>query len=278
MACQPEARDMIKYVKVTLDPPDITCGDPPETFCAMKTSGLSTSSLKVHLTAITAFHHKIDNIMVFAHPITKKFLKGIQMLYPDVKLPVAPWDLHLVLKALMDTPFEPMATRSLLHLSMKTAFLIEITSARQVGEMGALMADPPYTMFFRDKVTLLMHPRFFPKVHSSFHLNEPIHLPTFFPKPHANAFETIMHALDVLRALSFYLDRTKQFRKTPRLFLSATQRSQGNIISTQRLSKWIADCIRLCYQLRQIQSPMSIRTLYQSCLHLYGLSLQCPTV
>ncbi|XP_040421110.1 netrin-G1 isoform X9 [Cygnus olor] len=35
MACQPEARDMIKYVRVTLDPPDITCGDPPETFCAM---------------------------------------------------------------------------------------------------------------------------------------------------------------------------------------------------------------------------------------------------
>ncbi|CAM5134944.1 unnamed protein product [Eretmochelys imbricata] len=35
MACQPESRDMIKYVKVTLDPPDITCGDPPETFCAM---------------------------------------------------------------------------------------------------------------------------------------------------------------------------------------------------------------------------------------------------
>uniref|UniRef100_A0A8C3SUM5 Netrin G1 n=1 Tax=Chelydra serpentina TaxID=8475 RepID=A0A8C3SUM5_CHESE len=35
MACQPEARDMIKYVKVTLEPPDITCGDPPETFCAM---------------------------------------------------------------------------------------------------------------------------------------------------------------------------------------------------------------------------------------------------
>uniref|UniRef100_A0A8D0HEG6 Netrin-G1 n=1 Tax=Sphenodon punctatus TaxID=8508 RepID=A0A8D0HEG6_SPHPU len=35
MACQPEAIDMIKYVKVTVDPPDITCGDPPEEFCAM---------------------------------------------------------------------------------------------------------------------------------------------------------------------------------------------------------------------------------------------------
>ncbi|RMC08422.1 hypothetical protein DUI87_14666 [Hirundo rustica rustica] len=43
MACQPEARDMIKYVKVTLDPPDITCGDPPETFCAMVNTDLEKS-------------------------------------------------------------------------------------------------------------------------------------------------------------------------------------------------------------------------------------------
>uniref|UniRef100_A0A8D2J4A8 Netrin G1 n=1 Tax=Varanus komodoensis TaxID=61221 RepID=A0A8D2J4A8_VARKO len=32
-ACQPEAIDMMKYVKVNLDPPNITCGNPPETFC-----------------------------------------------------------------------------------------------------------------------------------------------------------------------------------------------------------------------------------------------------
>lgn len=35
MACQPEAADMTQYLKVTLDPPDITCGDPPETYCAL---------------------------------------------------------------------------------------------------------------------------------------------------------------------------------------------------------------------------------------------------
>ncbi|XP_066481635.1 netrin-G1 [Tiliqua scincoides] len=34
-ACQPEAIDMMKYVKVSLDPPNITCGNPPETFCGM---------------------------------------------------------------------------------------------------------------------------------------------------------------------------------------------------------------------------------------------------
>lgn len=45
MACQPEARDMIKYVKVTLDPPDITCGDPPETFCAMVRQAFCSAQL-----------------------------------------------------------------------------------------------------------------------------------------------------------------------------------------------------------------------------------------
>ncbi|XP_050954118.1 netrin-G1 isoform X2 [Labeo rohita] len=36
MACQPEAADMTKYLKVYLDPPNITCGDPPETYCTLE--------------------------------------------------------------------------------------------------------------------------------------------------------------------------------------------------------------------------------------------------
>lgn len=35
MACQPESTDMTKYLKVRLDPPDSTCGETPEKFCAM---------------------------------------------------------------------------------------------------------------------------------------------------------------------------------------------------------------------------------------------------
>lgn len=49
MACQPEAADMTQYLKVTLDPPNITCGDPPETYCALvstcKTGNPPKSSL-----------------------------------------------------------------------------------------------------------------------------------------------------------------------------------------------------------------------------------------
>ncbi|XP_071984717.1 netrin-G1 isoform X3 [Engystomops pustulosus] len=35
MACQPESKDMTQYLKIRLDPPNSTCGDPPEPFCAM---------------------------------------------------------------------------------------------------------------------------------------------------------------------------------------------------------------------------------------------------
>lgn len=42
MACQPEAADMTQYLKVTLDPPNITCGDPPETYCALVSTKVQT--------------------------------------------------------------------------------------------------------------------------------------------------------------------------------------------------------------------------------------------
>lgn len=45
MACQPEAADMTQYLKVTLDPPNITCGDPPETYCALVSTSERTSGL-----------------------------------------------------------------------------------------------------------------------------------------------------------------------------------------------------------------------------------------
>lgn len=41
MACQPEATDMTKYLRVALDPPNITCGDPPETYCALVSRNLA---------------------------------------------------------------------------------------------------------------------------------------------------------------------------------------------------------------------------------------------
>lgn len=63
-----------------------------------------------------------------------RFLKGVDQSYPQVKDPISPWDLNLVLTKLMP-PFESLATCSLLHLLRKVAFMMAITSARRVGEL-----------------------------------------------------------------------------------------------------------------------------------------------
>lgn len=138
----------------------------------LKTGGLSISFVKVH-------HKLIDGSSVFTHPITRRFLKGLQNIYPPHNVPPPSWDLNLVLDCLMRSPFKPITTCPLLLI--KVLFLTAIISARRVSETGALRVGPLYTIFTKDKVTLRPYPTFLPKISTAFHVNEPIALPTFFP-------------------------------------------------------------------------------------------------
>ncbi|KAG6936020.1 hypothetical protein G0U57_013534, partial [Chelydra serpentina] len=186
---------------------------------------------------------------VFSNPMVTRFLKGLERLHPPVRRPVPTWDLNLVITRLMGAPFEPMATCSMLYLSWKTAFLVAITSARRVSELRALTSEPPYTVFHKDKVQLRPHPAFLSKVVSAFHINQDIFLPVFYPKPHASRKEQQLHSLDVRRALAFYIERTKPFRKSTQLFIAVADRMKGLPVSSQRISSWITSCIRTCYDL-----------------------------
>lgn len=102
---------------------------------------------------------------------------------------ISTWSSLLLLK--------PLATCSLIHLYMKVIILVAITFACRISELVAIMADPPFTVFHKDKVSLRLHPKFLPKVASSFHLNQSIHLSVFYPKPHDSHME---HAFPSLHA------------------------------------------------------------------------------
>lgn len=93
----------------------------------LKKSGLFLNSVKVHLVAITAFHHKIDDYSVFTYPTMKRFLKGTGNLFSQIRCPTPTWNLNLVLNSFTKPPFESMAICSLIHQSMKTVFLVAIT-------------------------------------------------------------------------------------------------------------------------------------------------------
>lgn len=137
--------------------------------------------------AIAAFHYPVEGKSMFSHPMMTRFLKGLANLNPP-RRPLPPaWSLHLVLDVLTRPPFEPLATVPLSMLTMKVLFLLAITSAHRVSELSALMSTPPYTVFNVESGILRSHPAFLPKVCTDFHINEPIVLPCFYPKPPAYA-------------------------------------------------------------------------------------------
>lgn len=115
---------------------------------------------------------------------------------------VLTWDLNL------SSCYGLWALDHLLFTSLKPkdSFPITVMLARRASELEALMAGPPYTVFFKDKVALWSHPKLLIKVVSVFHLNQPVYLLVFLLKPHSG-----LRTFDVWRALAFCLDRTKPF-------------------------------------------------------------------
>lgn len=172
--------------------------------------------------------------------------------------PVAPnkscWDLPMVLRCLTRHPFEPAATCDLRLLSLKTLFLVAITSARCVSKLAALDSRPEFLSFLPNAVRLHTNYEFLPKVVSTFHLQADILLPDFYPNP-ANDLERLWHTLDVTRALKFYLHGTRFPDRDSQLFVSYAQNSLGKAVSPQRLSHWLVDLINMCYALSKLPSP-----------------------
>ncbi|KAK0143362.1 hypothetical protein N1851_018509 [Merluccius polli] len=95
-------------------------------------AGLAASTIKVYVAAISAQHNRVDGVTVGSHTLVTRFLKGAQRLRPPLRNPVPRWDLPLVLGALSRPPFEPLQDLGLDVLSMKTAFLLAIASARRL--------------------------------------------------------------------------------------------------------------------------------------------------
>ena len=94
------------------------------------------------MAAISFSHSHIDGRSVGAHYWVKQFLRGVKRRRPPRVRRAAAWDLPLVLQALSRAPFEPMAGSSLRLLSIKTAFLLAVTTAKRVSELHALSISP----------------------------------------------------------------------------------------------------------------------------------------
>ena len=221
--------------------------------------GLSPSTLKVYVAAISYNHVMVENGTVGSHRLVSSFLKGAQRLNPP-RAPRAPvWDLNLVLDALCRAPFEPLAHAELKWLSCKTAFILAITSAKRVGELHALSVSESCLRWNPDQsgVTLWPNTAFLPKVPSAANINRPIRLARFEPPPGEAASQ--LKLLCPVRALRAYIDATARVRRAEQLFVCHDGPKKGCALSKQRLSHWVVDTIAHAYEVSNRPMPPGVR-------------------
>ena len=241
--------------------------------------GLQPNTVKVYLAAISARHVPVDGRTLWSHPWVGSFLKGAVRLHPPHVTRVPSWDLPMVLEALCSYPFEPLGQAGLKWLSVKTAFLLAITSAKRVGELHALSVAEECIRWSGDGsgVALWPNPSFLPKRISAFHVNRPVTLAAFVPQPGAEELLLGGRWLCPVRALKQYIATTTDFRKSDALFLCYGGHRKGCAVSKQRLSHWVVDAVLQAYSRRGLPAPPvwchSTRSVSTSWAALRGVPL-----
>ncbi|KAG8539364.1 hypothetical protein GDO81_021012 [Engystomops pustulosus] len=216
--------------------------------------GLKTSSLKVQISALSAF---FDSPLA-DHQWVRRFIRATSRLKPTIRIAVPSWDLSVVLNYLTGPPFEPLDSKNIKELTLKLTFLIAITSARRLGEIQALSIKEPYLKVSEDRITLMLDKNFIPKVSSSFHLSQEIILPTFCRNPKTPKEEE-WHSLDVRRILLFYLETTRQWRKDSNILLQFSGKNKGTRASKSTIARWIKTVIKNAYVAQNMSILGTIR-------------------
>ena len=213
--------------------------------------GLTASTMKVSIYAISARHVPVDGRSVGSHPLVSRYLRGVLRLHPPHAVRVPSWDLPLVLEALCAPPFEPMEQTDLRWLSVKTAFLLAVTSAKRVGELHALSIAKDCLRWASDGsgVTMWPNPSFLPKRISAFHINQPLTLTAYAPRSGVDV------RLCPMRALRRYIKVTAKIRKSDALFLCYGGQKRGLALSKQRLAHWIVEAILQAYKWKGRPAP-----------------------
>ncbi len=149
----------------------------------------------------------------------------------------------MVLNALTQALFEPLESVHINLLSLRTVLLLALASAKRVGALHALSVYQACLSFIPDdsKVTLLPNPAFVPKVCDSAYNCSALELRAFYPPPFSSSEERKLHTLCPVRALRYYVNRTRSFRNNDQLFVSWATHYKGKPMSSQRLSHWMVE-------------------------------------
>ena len=159
------------------------------------------------------------------------------------------WNLSVVLNELTKAPFEPMKDSDLKHLTLKTAFLLALASGKRRSEIHAWVANKVANLGQWEKVALFPSSDFIAKNQLAREGSQSVS-PVTIP-----AVTTIVdrqfkedRTLCPVRALRFYLDRTKDLRGSRSLLFISFKKGHTSDIRPATLSSWLKQTILLCYK------------------------------
>ena len=159
------------------------------------------------------------------------------------------WYLSVVLNELTKAPFEPMKDTDLKHLTLKTAFLLALASGKRRSEIHAWVANKVSNLGRWEKVSLFPSSDFIAKNQLAREGSQSVS-PVTIP-----ALTTIVdrqfkedRTLCPVRALRYYLDRTKDLRGSRSLPFISFKKGHTSDIRPATLSSWLKQTILLCYK------------------------------
>ena len=256
-----------------LDPFQVPVAGVLEFLNEMFNQGKAFSTIKGYTSALTAVRGKLDGFTFATHPDISTFIKGVFRRRPPVK-PVFPcWDLELVLNFLLTEDFEPSVNCSLSLWTLKTVFLVAVTSASRCGELQALDIRPELSVIRRKSASLRTNPAFLPKIANPDYLNRIISLEAFQSDP-KNKVSRSLQGLCPVRALNIYLEKTSAVRRhdVHQLFVSFKHGKEGLAVSKQCISGWLVSTIRKAYDHFQVEQPEGIKA---HSVRAVGSSMAC---
>ena len=168
---------------------------------------------------------------------------------PVVNRSIPSWDLALVLQALTKRPFEPLGKASLKLLTFKTVFLLTLASGKRRGEIHAWTFSSLSYKESWSQVTIAPSTAFLAKNQLASDgptVIKPVVIPAL--KPHLDSSLTQDRSLCPVRALKYYLDRTKDLRKNKNLLFVAIKEGFTRDISRATISSWLKQTILLAYE------------------------------
>src|SRR4029434_1581736 len=126
-------------------------------------------------------------------------------------------------------------------VSLKTALLLALTSAKRVGDRQALSVSPSCLQFSiaGDRVVMRPNAAYTPKVVATPFRNQMIELAVFSPPPFASADAERLNSLCQGRDLLCDAERPKAYRQSDHIFVCLGTRAKGSPLSKPSLSRWI---------------------------------------